>query len=204
MLDKPEKSDYISICKKDAAAERHVDFSSNASKDSEQEFIMKLFLYLTAAMLLAAAPITGWTAEKKVSRNTQSANPFESQQKKIKALQDKLAKARKGSEKRRLTDQLEREQNALKTQLGKKLAPLQQQLEPLKAHIRLESNPARKEKVQKELDAVQAEIESITKVADLEKWGSAEAPKDEMKDMPAPTKNKSKGKSKNRSSRKKK
>ena len=165
---------------------------------------MKLFLYLTAAMLLTAAPLTGWTAEKKAVRDTQTANPFESQQTKIKTLQDKLSKARKGSEKRRLTDQLEREQNALKTQLGRKVMPLQQRLEPLKAHIRLETNPARKEKVQKELDAVQAEIENLTKTADLEKWGAAEAPKGEMKDMPAPTKNKHKGKSKNRSSRKKK
>ena len=165
---------------------------------------MKLFLYLTAAMLLAAAPLTGWTAEKKAVRDTQTANPFESQQTKIKTLQDKLSKARKGSEKRRLTDQLEREQNALKTQLGRKVMPLQQRLEPLKAHIRLETNPARREKVQKELDAVQAEIENLTRTADLEKWGAAEAPKGEMKDMPAPTKNKHKGKSKNRSSRKKK
>lgn len=165
---------------------------------------MKLFLYLTAAMLLTAAPLTGWTAEKKAVRDTQTANPFESQQTKIKTLQDKLSKARKGSEKRRLTDQLEREQNALKTQLGRKVMPLQQRLEPLKAHIRLETNPARREKVQKELDAVQAEIENLTRTADLEKWGAAEAPKGEMKDMPAPTKNKHKGKSKNRSSRKKK
>ena len=165
---------------------------------------MKLFLYLTASMLLTAAPLTGWTAEKKASRHTQTVNPFESQQAKIKILQDKLAKARKSSEKRRLTDQLEREQNVLKTLLGRQLAPLQQRLAPLKAHVRLETNPARREKVQKELDAVQAEIENLTRTADLEKWGAAAAPQDEMKEMPAPTKNKHKGKSKNRSSRKKK
>lgn len=165
---------------------------------------MKLFLYLTAALLLTAAPLAGWTAEKKTPRNTQSANPFESQQQKIKAVQDKLKKAKKGSDKRRLADQLEREQSVLKTQLGRKTAPLLRRLEPLKAHIRLESNPARKEKVQKELEAVQAQIDEFTKAADLEKWCSEAAPQDEMKEMPAPSKNKSKGKGKSRSSRKKK
>ena len=92
----------------------------------------------------------------------------------------------------------------MKTLLGRQLAPLQQRLAPLKAHIRLETNPARREKVQKELDVVQAEIENLTKTADLEKWGAAAAPQDEMKEMPAPTKNKNKGKGKAKSSRKKK
>lgn len=94
---------------------------------------------------------------------------FSAQQKRIQVQMDKMKKATRSSEKRKVRDALLREQRSLELQVNRKLRPLQEKVSPLKEAL-LRCEDRRKAQLEKELNELEAEIEAIKKDADLEKW----------------------------------
>lgn len=178
---------------------------------------MKKLTILIMAMLLALPEVPGQEQEnameaadpqaktagdagkgKESRKETPKTTQFSGQQKKIKLIMDKITKAKRMSEQRRLEEILKREQNTLKLMLNRKLQPLKDKINPLKEKIRL-SQRNLKNKAEKELAAVEEEIKNLEADADLETW----CKESEAKQEPANPSNPGSGK-KNRKSRKRK
>ena len=94
---------------------------------------------------------------------------FSAQQQRIQEQMNKMKKAKRGGERRRVRDALLREQRILEVQVNRKLKPLQDQVAPLKERIRLSGKKYRPQ-LEKELADLESKIETIKKDADLEKW----------------------------------
>lgn len=111
----------------------------------------------------------GAAKDNKKGQDAAPKSDFSAQQKKIQTQMDKLNKAKRGSEKRRIRENLLREQRKLEFQVNQKLKLLQDKVAPLKERIRLSQKKYRVP-LEKELAELEARIESIKKDADLEKW----------------------------------
>jgi len=94
---------------------------------------------------------------------------FSAQQQKIQVQMDKMKKAKRGSERRRVRDVLLREQRSLQYMVTRKLKPYEDQVSQLKERVRLSRKEYRAQ-LEKELADLEAKIETIKKDADLEKW----------------------------------
>ncbi|MBO4630930.1 MAG: hypothetical protein J5858_03310 [Lentisphaeria bacterium] len=162
----------------------------------------KLMTFTTAALLLVLPELKGQGPEnametaasqettaddsgKGTKKDPPKTTQFSGQQKKIKSIMDRIEKAKRMSEKRKLEDYLKREQNVLKLMLGRKVQPLKNKINPLKEKIRL-SSPSLKRKVEEELAAVEEQIKTLETEADLETWCKESDSKSELSDASNP------------------
>ena len=81
---------------------------------------------------------------------------------------EKLKKATKNSEKRKIKDQLIKEQRAYLREVAHAREPLENQIKKLKAQIQYPD--VDKQKLEKELAEREQKLQAINKEADLEKW----------------------------------
>ena len=128
---------------------------------------------MEAPNLDAPAPAKAEAKDAKANAKDAKANAsksqFAAQQQKIQVQMNNMKKAKKTSEKRKIRDVLLREQRNLEIQVNRKLQPLQMKVAPLKERIRL-SRKSYRPALEKELADLEAQIETIKKDADLEKW----------------------------------
>ena len=116
------------------------------------------------------APAAGKTpaAATEADKNAAKDKTFADQQKKINDLMEKLKKATKNSEKRKIKDQLLKEQRAYQREVAHAREPLEDQIKKLKAQIQFPD--VDKQKLERELAEREQKLQAINKEADLEKW----------------------------------
>ena len=141
-------------------------------------------------------------ADKKAATDKEAvpASRFADQQKKIEKIQEKLKFAKRNSERKKLNEELAKEQRELKNQLNHELKPRKEKIDQLKERVRLSSGASR-EKHQKELAELEAEIKGIETEANLEKWTSQPEREKGAAPNPGSNKNLSKNKKGTRSSK---
>ena len=124
-------------------------------------------------------------AGKKTKKEPPKITQCSGQQKNIQSIMDKIKKARKTSEKRKLNEKLKREQNALKLMFNRQVQPLKDKINPLKERIRL-SNSAQKSKIEEELATLEEQIKTLESDADLDTWCREVNSNSELSEAPDP------------------
>ena len=132
----------------------------------------------TAGKAPAAAP----EADKEAGNEKR----FADQQKTINGLMEKLKKATKNSERRKIKDQLLKEQRAYQREVARAREPLEEQIKKLKAQVQYPD--VDKQKLEKELAEREQKLQAINKEADLDKW--CVKPETLVKSTPNPGPNK--------------
>ena len=107
-------------------------------------------------------------AASETGKEAENDKRFADQQKKINDLMEKLKKATKNSEKRKIKDQLLKEQRAYLREVARAREPLEDQIKKLKTQFQYPD--VDKQKLEKELAEREQKLQAINKEADLEKW----------------------------------
>ena len=107
-------------------------------------------------------------AASEAGKEAENAKRFADQQKKINDLMEKLKKATRNSDKRKIKDQLLKEQRAYQREVARAREPLEDQIKKLKTQLQFPD--VDKQKLESELAEREQKLQAISKEADLEKW----------------------------------